>query len=162
MKLLDIISEIATDLSNVYPFEYYPPANSFSSTEYYNFETENQSYVVRFYPSQPKKYYPEGSYGRDYMTRDMMAMSGIEPISDKSMTGENKALKVNATVMAITMDWFEKHPDFTQLVIEPVDERRLRIVKQFVDNAVGGKYDVTIDSMPGLYGKSVIIRNPNH
>lgn len=161
MKLLNIISEIANDLNNIYPFEYYPP-NGYDSVEYYNFETETQGYVVRFYPSQPRKYYPEGSYTRDYMTRDMMAMSGIEPISNKSMTGENKALKVNATVMAITMDWFDKHPDFNQLLIEPVDERRLRIVKRFVDNAVGSRYDVKIHSMPGLYGKSVIIRNPNH
>jgi len=155
------LNEIADNIDNIYPFEYYPPINSYTPTEYYNFDTENQKYVVKFYPSYPARYFPKGSYGRDYMTSDMMAMAGIEPISDKSMTGENKALKVNATVMAITMDWFDKHPDFTQLVIEPVDERRLRLVKRFVDNTVGGKYKVSVESMKGLYGRSIIIRNPN-
>ena len=152
------INEIADNIDNVYSFTYYP-SSWHDSNEYYSFETENEKYVVKFFPSVPRKYYPEGSYTRMYMTNDMMAYSGIEPITDKSMTGENNALKVNATVMATTIDWIDKHPDFTQLVIEPVDERRLRLVKRFVDNTIGGKYKVSVESMPGLYGNSVIIRN---
>lgn len=154
------LNEIADNIDNIYPFVHYPPRpNDHNPIDYYNFETENEKYVVKFFKSYPSKYFPEGSYGREYMTSDMMTMSGIEPVSDKSMTGENKAVKVNATVMAATIDWLDKHPDFTQLIIEPVDERRLNLVKRFIDNTIGGKYGVSIESMPGLYGKSIIIRN---
>ena len=154
------LNEIADNIDNIYPFVHYPPRpNDHNPIDYYNFETENEKYVVKFFKSYPSKYFPEGSYGREYMTSDMMTMSGIEPVSDKSMTGENKAIKVNATVMAATIDWLDRHPDFTQLIIEPVDERRLNLVKRFIDNTIGGKYGVSVESMPGLYGKSIIIRN---
>ena len=154
------LNEVAENIDNIYPFEYYPPAShEYNPVHHYSFDTETQKYNVRFFEKYPKKYYPDGTYERDYMTYDMGAFSGIEPISDKSMTNEHKALKVNATVMAITIDWIERTPDFYQLIITPVDERRLNLVKRFCDNTLGGKYDILVDSMPGLYNKSVIIRS---
>jgi hypothetical protein len=55
--------------------------------------------------------------------------------------------------MTITIDWLERHKeDFYQLFIEPVDKRRFKLVKRFIDNTIAGRYDI-IDN-----GVVIIIR----
>ena len=152
MKLINVLKEIADDVNNVYPFTHYDASTKdYNPIEYYDFDTETKKYIVRFYFRYPKHRHPEGSYERDYNTYDLMSQP--DPLNDKSMTGEHNAIKVNATVMAITIDWLERHKeDFYQLFIEPVDNRRFKLVKRFIDNTIAGKYDI-IDN-----GSVIIIR----
>jgi hypothetical protein len=160
MKLLSVISEIATDLSKVYPFS--KLEKSFDPGErdktIYNFETESgKLYKVSFFPIS-NRFYPDGTYVREYAPYDMLGWQGTG-IDDKSLTGENKALKVNATVMAITIDWLNNNKDlntFYQLLIKPVDKRRYKLVMMFINNHIAGQYDITHDSS---LGETIIIRN---
>jgi hypothetical protein len=146
-RIKSIISEIADDVSNIYPFQLQPkdgdPAERYDK---YTFTTESKEYIVKFPPINSSSY-PEGSYYREYKTIDMTYLNAF------SMTNENKAIKVNATIMSITIDWLNRHEDFFQLFIHPVDERRYEIVKRFIDNTILGKYNV-------LYNEgNIVIRN---
>ena len=160
IKLLNVISEIATDLSKVYPFSKLERSNDPSERDktIYNFETESgKLYKVTFF-SISNRFYPNGTYVREYAPYDMLGWQGTG-INDKSMTGENKALKVNATVMAITIDWLNNNKDldsFYQLLIKPVDKRRYKLVMMFINNHIAGQYDITHDNS---LEDTIIIRN---
>jgi hypothetical protein len=56
------------------------------------------------------------------------------------MTGENKAFKINATVMAITLDFLENNKDWLKLIIVPLDSKRHNLVKRFLDTNIPEKY----------------------
>jgi len=161
MKLLNVISEIATDLSNVYSFSKIERSNDPSErdTTVYNFDTESgKTYKVSFF-SRSSRHIPDGTYIREYAPYDMLGWQGTG-INNKSMTGENKALKVNATVMAITIDWLNNNKDsFFQLLIKPVDKRRYRLVKMFVDNHIGSQYDIKYSLSSAVGEDTIIIRN---
>jgi len=163
MKLLNVISEIATDLSNVYSFSKIERSNDPSERDktIYNFDTESgKTYKVSFFPSSGR-YIPDGTYIREYAPYDMLGWQGTG-INNKSMTGENKALKVNATVMAITIDWLNYNKDkdsFFQLLIKPVDKRRYRLVKMFIKNHIGSQYDIKYNLSSAVGEDTIIIRN---
>lgn len=148
MKFKTILNELSGDLSNAYPFQFVERQKRGgiffahdNDMDRYNFTTEGgNEYEVRFFTPTPYSAYPEGVKEREY------SLKGDRDIKSSSLTGENKALKVNATVMAITLDWMEKNPDFTMLLIRPVDERRQRIVKMFLDSHLPAKYDVVYGS----------------
>jgi hypothetical protein len=56
------------------------------------------------------------------------------------MTGENKAFKINATVMAITLDFLENNKDWLKLIIVPLDSKRHNLVRRFLDTNIPEKY----------------------
>lgn len=150
MKLGNLITEIATDLSIAYPFEKMAqradPAERFDR---YRFSTGGSEYLVKFFTPYPASQYMEGTIEREY------GVYGEKNITADSLTGENKAIRVNATVMAITLQWINEHPDFTLMIIRPMDIRRFNIVKLFIDSYLGGKYDITY----GENGEVIRIKN---
>lgn len=52
------------------------------------------------------------------------------------LTGEGNALKVNATVMDITMDFITKNKDWYDIIISPIESKRLNIVRKFIQQNV--------------------------
>ena len=137
---MNILNEIGNDISNIYPFQLLPPNSG--HYDRYGFSTESKEYVVSFFPKVGGGW--RDTYVREYNSED------LGKISANSLTGEHKAIKVNATVMAITIDWLDKHKDnefFKQLIIEPVDNRRHNIVMRFINNTIAGEYDI-IDDKP--------------
>lgn len=59
------------------------------------------------------------------------------------MTGEGNALKVNATVMDITMDFITNNKDWYDIIISPIESKRLNIVRKFIQqNVPKSKYNV--------------------
>jgi hypothetical protein len=160
MKLLSVINEIATDLTKIYPFTKLAASNipGEEGKTIYNFETESgKLYKVTFFPIS-NRFYPDGTYVREYAPYDMLGWQGTG-INDNSLTKENKALKVNATVMAITIDWLNNNKNldtFYQLLIKPVDKRRYRLVMMFIDNHIAGQYDISHDNS---LEDTIVIRN---
>jgi hypothetical protein len=93
MKLMNILNEIGNDISNIYPFQLLPPNSG--HYDRYGFSTESKEYVVSFFPKVGGGW--RDTYVREYNSED------LGKISANSLTGEHKAIKVNATVMAITI-----------------------------------------------------------
>jgi hypothetical protein len=120
------LREVGEDLSSAYNFEY---VGGFNPT--YTFSTGETEYKVVFRDEEG------GTYERMYM-----------PIQKKSLgkgetTGEGKAIPVNATVMAITLDFLENNKDWHTVTIHPIDPRRHRLVTSFVNkNLPKNKYNV--------------------
>jgi hypothetical protein len=97
----------------------------------YKFSTEENDYVVKFTDLDG------GYYERSYN------IEGEFKSPEKSQTLENKALKVLSTVTKITVDFLRNPPDdFYVLVIHPIDSRRLRIVKAFMEKALPTGYEM--------------------
>lgn len=68
------------------------------------------------------------------------------PVGSKDFrnTNEGKPIKINATVMDITLDFMNRNKDWHELLISPIDSRRYNLVKSFVDRSVPkSKYLVT-------------------
>ena len=143
MKLLDVIKEIADDINNIFPYKmtvYQQPYQD--DYEIYQFSTPTKEYTVKFFPWTQERF--EGIFEREYKTNDMYG--SIKP---NSLTNEHMAIKVNATIMALTIDWLERNPikeGFRMLVIQPIDKRRYKIVKRFIDRTIKGKYKISGDS----------------
>lgn len=122
----DLINEIGEDLSSAYDFKYIG-----GSDPTYTFNTGQTKYKVVF------KDEGGGAYERIY------APIQKKPLGAGVTTGEGKAIPVNATVMAITLDFLEKNKDWYILTIHPIDPRRHKLVTNFIDkNLPKDKYDV--------------------
>ena len=117
------INEVATDLSSAYDWKYVG-----GSDNKYTFTTGETDYKTVFVKED------EGMYERIYapLNKDM---EGTE-------TKEGKAIPINATVMAITIDFLEKNKDWYMLTIHPIDAKRYRLVMHFIDNTLPDKYAV--------------------
>jgi hypothetical protein len=101
----------------------------------YHFSSEDRKYIVSFI------FHDTGVYERVYKTEGRH--------QNFAMTGEGKALKVNATVAEVTLDFMEKNNDWHTLMISPLDTKRHRLVSKFLDaNIPKSKYH--IDSEEGI------------
>lgn len=49
------------------------------------------------------------------------------------MTGEGNAIKVNATVMDITLDFMNRNKEWFDIIISPLNTKRFNVVKRFLD-----------------------------
>ena len=156
MKSPGLINEIKADLSTAYPFKFLEKSREgglfFSQQneiDRYTFTTDSGTeYLVKFFIPYPSSHYMEGTKEREY------GVVGDRNINANSLTGENKAISVNATVMAITLDWIKRNPDFTLLIIRPVDIRRFRLVQMFIDNNLPKEFNVEYDSQ-----NKILIKN---
>lgn len=121
-----LVNEVGEDLSSAYDFKYIG-----GSDPTYTFNTGQTKYKVVF------KDEGGGTYERIY------APIQKKPLGAGVTTGEGKAIPVNATVMAITLDFLEKNKDWYILTVHPIDPRRHRLVTNFIDkNLPKDKYDV--------------------
>ena len=124
LKKNNLLSEVGEDLSSAYPWKYkggYNPTYAFTAgqTEYnVIFRNEGDGIFERMY-------FP--------FKKDMIDM----------MTGEGKAIPINATVMAITLNFMETNNDWYMITIHPIDSRRYNLVNNFLyKNVPLDKYDI--------------------
>lgn len=119
-------NEVASGTSSTYEY-----TNTGGVDHEYKFSTEENDYVVKFTDLDG------GYYERSY------DIQGEFKSPEKSQTLENKALKVLSTVTKITVDFLRNPPsDFYILLIHPIDSRRLRIVKAFMEKALPTGYEM--------------------
>lgn len=121
-----MIREVGEDLSSAYEFKYIGGSNPT-----YTFNTGKTDYKVVFRDEEG------GAFERIYMPIQK------EPLKKGETTGEGKAIPINATVMAITLDFLENNKDWHTVTIHPMDPRRYRLVSNFVyKNLPKNKYNI--------------------
>jgi len=129
IKLTDLLLELDF---NVATAKKYPWKRDSSGLKYtFNTaETEDESgmeYEVDFYPHKDDETDENtGTFERKYNPKG----KGYE------LTGEGNALKINATVMDITLDFMNRNKEWYDIVISPVNSKRFSIVKRFLDENI--------------------------
>jgi hypothetical protein len=103
----------------------------------YRFKTEDNSYTVAFKPDG------ESTYERVYHTTNRPLGTNYED------TQEGKPLQINATVMAITLDFMKRNPDFSMIYIVPLDRRRYNIVVKFIEKNLPPQYSFEAEANDG-------------
>ena len=135
----DTLNEIGEDLSSAYQWEY---KGGYNPT--YTFSTGETKYRVIFRNEEG------GTYERVY--------APIKKGMKGTMTGEGKAIPINATVMAITLDFMAKNQDWYIITIHPIDPRRYKLVGNFLyKNVPLDQYN--IEEIEGVYN---ITRKTNY
>lgn len=131
-KFVHILLELTYDLSNAYK-DYILVSSSKDYT--YKFLTEKDTeYVVKF--SRDSK--DPGQYERVYFPTNILKTKGSEK---RLLTGEGDALRINATVMMITLDFLDKIGEKLRvLLIRPISSSRMAIVKKLIDNNLPSKF----------------------
>jgi hypothetical protein len=119
------LQELSFSLENKFDWEYkggYDPT--------YTFSTGETNYIVKFVNEGG------GAYERIYAPVKKKGMKS-------TMTGEGKAMKINATVMDATLDFLNTNKDWYIVTIHPIDPRRYRIVTKFLyTNLPKEKYNI--------------------
>jgi len=118
-----LVTELGGDLSKALPFTYVG-----GKYNEYRFKTENNDYTVAFKPDG------ESAYERVYHTINRPLGTNFED------TKEGKPLQINATVMAITLDFMERNPKFGMIYIIPLDIRRFNLVSTYIKNNLPSDY----------------------
>jgi hypothetical protein len=134
-----LIKEIGEDLSAAYLFKYVGGEDN-----KYTFKTDSFNYDVVF--TLEDKDYDDGNYELIYKIKD-------KNIKELPLTQEGKAIKVNATVIAILLDFLKKNPNFISVLISPIDKKRYNLTKRFLDNNLPSNY--TMEET----GNSILIKN---
>jgi hypothetical protein len=127
-----LVTELGSDLSKALPFVY----GGGKYSEYF-FQTDQNEYKVAFKPDG------ESTYERVYHTVNRSLGKNFED------TQEGKPLQINATVMAITLDFMKRTPDFTMIYIVPLDRRRYNIVLTYVKNNLPSQYSFEAEANEG-------------
>lgn len=124
-SLLSLLSEIEFDIANKYTWK------KDASGLRYTFNTSESGkdgidYEVVFEPHKENEDETSSTFERMY-----------RPIGKGyAMTGAGNALKVNATVMDATLDFMKTNRDWYDIIISPIEAKRLKLVKNFIDKNV--------------------------
>ena len=118
-----LVTELSYGLENALPFTYIGGKNN-----EYTFKTDQNEYRVKFTPDG------ESTYERSYLTTNRSQGRNFDD------TQEGKPLQINATVMAITLDFMERNPDFTMIYIVPIDRKRFNLVTTYIKNNLPSDY----------------------
>jgi hypothetical protein len=135
-----LLTELSYGLENALPFTYIGGKNN-----EYTFETDQNGYKVKFIPDG------ESTYERVYFTTNRPLGTNYED------TQEGKPLQINATVMAITLDFIDKHPDFEMIYIVPIDSKRFNLVTSYIKNNLPSEY--SFKAYPGQKENIITIHN---
>lgn len=127
-----LITELGEDLSNALPFTY----GGGKYNEYF-FKTDQNEYKVAFKPDG------ESTYERVYHTVNRPLGTNFDD------TKEGKPLQINATVMAITLDFMKRNPSFYMIYIVPLDRRRFNLVSTYMKNSLPPQYSFKAESNGG-------------
>jgi hypothetical protein len=130
----NLFEHLVTELGDggALPFEYVGGYNNS-----YTFKTEINSYTVAFKPDG------ESTYERVYHTTNRPIGTNFED------TQEGKPLQINATVMAITLDFMKRNPDFAMIYIVPIDRRRFNLVTKFIEKNLPSQYSFEAEANNG-------------
>jgi hypothetical protein len=118
-----LITELSYGLENALPFTYI--GRKFNE---YIFNTDKNEYKVAFKPDG------ENIYERVYHTTNRPLGSNFED------TQEGKPLQINATVMAITLDFMKRNPNFEMIYIVPLNSKRFNLVKSYIEKNLPSNY----------------------
>jgi hypothetical protein len=140
-----LITELSYDLENHYPFTY--TGGEFNK---YRFETGKNEYAVAFKPDG------KNIYERVYHTTDRPLGSNFEDTKEGIIT----ALKINATVMKVTLDFLEKHPNFDMIYIEPISKSRFTTVNKFLEMYLPSQYSFEAESDGNKENLIIIYNSP--
>jgi hypothetical protein len=120
-----LITEVGDGIKNIFDFRYIG-----GPYKEYIFKTDTNEYKVAF------KEEAENSYERVYHTTNRRLGHSFDD------TQEGKPLKINATVMAITLDFIKRNPNIVFISINPLDSRRFNLVKKFIENNLPKGFEV--------------------
>lgn len=123
------LNEVGESLDNIYPWKLRK-----GSDNIYLFKAGDVKYVVQFMDNGG------GSYERIYHT----VKEG--DVDSDIMTNKGNALKVNATVMAVTLDFLNKNNKWYELIIHPLDSRRLHLVLNFLNKHLHSNVKYEVDN----------------
>lgn len=127
IKLTNILTEVNLKIDApdaVYKWE------KKGKTLYY-FETEAKTkYIVSF-----------GEYGEAPFIKYERSYRPVGK-AFRQMTGEGKALKINLTVTAITLDFLRTTSKWDEVTITPINEKRAKLVKLLLDANISDEYNV--------------------
>ena len=127
-----LITELSYGLDNALSFTY----SGGKYSEYF-FKTDQNEYKVAFKPDG------ESTYERVYHTVNRPLGRNFDD------TQEGKPLQINATVMAITLDFMDKHPDFYMIYIVPIDRKRFNLVTAYIKNNLPSEYSFEAQTSEG-------------
>ena len=127
-----LITELSYSLENALPFTY----GGGKYSEYF-FKTDQNEYKVAFKPDG------ESTYERVYHTINRPLGRNFDD------TQEGKPLQINATVMAITLDFMDKHPDFYMIYIVPIDRKRFNLVTAYIKTNLPSEYSFEAKASEG-------------
>jgi hypothetical protein len=127
-----LITELGDNLAAALPFQYVG-----GKYNEYTFKTDKNEYKVAFKPDS------ESTYERVYHTTNRPAGTNFED------TQEGKPIQINATVMAITLNFMKRNPDFYMIYIVPLDARRFNLVKKFTENNLPSQYSFQAENNEG-------------
>jgi Zn-dependent peptidase ImmA (M78 family) len=113
-------------LELAYPWSY---AGIVGKSEKYIFKTEFTEYFVYFTRIEEQKGFIE--YERAYFPK------GKYP---NVLTGEGKPLAINATVMAITINFLNRNKEWDAVYISPIGEQRRKLVISFLNKSLPPEY----------------------
>lgn len=130
VKFSNILLELTYDLSKSYDIG--TPTIKLGNY-IYEFETEKGTIYNVKYTKDPKD---PGQYERVYwpVNKDVKYPRG------NTLTNEGDALRINATVMATTIDFLNRAENLTVLIIRPISSSRMAIVKKFIDINLPDKF----------------------
>lgn len=123
-----LLNEFGENLSDVYPWSLMKGTDNI-----YRFKANNMIYEVEFMDDGG------GSYERRY-----------KPLTNSNMdiehlTNKGNAIKINATVMAITLDFLRNNRKWFVVIIHPLEHRRFRLVMNFIEKNLPNEYRYDIE-----------------
>lgn len=134
-----LITELSYGLENALPdnkITYIGGKNNEYIFSTYKDGKKLNDYKVAFKPDG------ESTYERVYHTTNRPLGKNF----DDTQEGVVTAVKVNATVMKITLDFMKRNPNFTMIYIVPISRSRFTAVKKFIENNLPSNYSFEAES----------------
>jgi hypothetical protein len=107
----------------------------------YTFTTGQTEYEVFFQPGAT------GDYERSFRVKGTQG----KKIPYSVATNEFKVMQIYATVMNVTIDFLKRNKDWKNVMIVPIDSRRHKIVKGFLDKTLPTEYFADEDELGVLH-----------
>ncbi len=126
------LNELDFDLNKAFDWKFEGGVNN-----KYTFTTGQTEYEVFFQPGAT------GDYERSFRVKGTQG----KKIPYSVATNEFKVMQIYATVMNITIDFLKRNKDWKNVMIVPIDDRRHKVVKGFLDKTLPSEYFADEDEL---------------
>ena len=130
------LNELDFNLNKAYDWKFEGGINN-----KYTFTTGETEYEVFFQPGAA------GDYERSFRIKGTEG----KKIPYSVTTNEFKVMQIYATVMNVTIDFLKRNKDWKNVMIVPIDSRRHKIVKGFLDKTLPSEYFTDEDELGVLH-----------
>ena len=130
------LNELDFDLNKAFDWKFEGGVNN-----KYTFTTGQTEYEVFFQPGAT------GDYERSFRVKGTQG----KKIPYSVATNEFKVMQIYATVMNITIDFLKRNKDWKNVMIVPIDDRRHKVVKGFLDKTLPSEYFADEDELGVLH-----------